>query len=167
MSNRSLKGLAAVLVVVLTITALAVMPAMAEEEEIVPTPAERFLARVADHLDVSVEELESAITAARIEIIEEAVEAGRITREQADRITERLGEGGVSWGFCRRNFRRADLDRGALEERLEAAVEAGRITREQADRITERLGEGDGFGSRGLGRRSMRGGFGAWQGEQS
>jgi hypothetical protein len=107
MDSKSLKGLAVVLIVVLAIASLAVMPAMAEEEEIIseeeitPAPAERFLARVAHHLGVSVEDLKSAITAAKIEAINEAVEAGKITQEQADKITERVGEGE---GFPRRRL---------------------------------------------------------------
>lgn len=101
MGNRNLKGLAVLLIVVLAIAGLAVIPAIAEEEEIAPTPAEGFIARVADHLGVSVEDLESAITAARIE----AIEAGMITQEQADRIMERLGEGEGFPGRGRRGGR--------------------------------------------------------------
>jgi len=160
MGKRSLKGLVAVLIVVLTIAGLAVIPVMAEEEETTPPRGENFLARVADYLGISVEDLESAITAARLEMLDEAVAQGRITQKQAERIVERLDERGLPWGFGKRNFRGADLERGTLAERLVAAVEAGEITQEQADRITERLGEGEGFPGRGR-RGGLWRGFGA------
>ncbi|MBT9148702.1 MAG: hypothetical protein AAGB97_05250 [Dehalococcoidia bacterium] len=145
MSNRSLKGLAAVLIVVLAIAGLAVIPAMAEEEETTPTPPKSFLARVSDHLGVSVDDLESAITAAKIEMIDEAVAQGRITQEQAERIIGRIGEGGGLWCPGGRGFRAADGLNVGIVERLAAAVEAGKITQDQADQIMERLDDGRGF----------------------
>ena len=53
-----------------------------------------FLAKVAEKLGVSEDELKGAIQDAKTETIDEAVADGRLTEEQAERLKERVGEGG-------------------------------------------------------------------------
>jgi hypothetical protein len=53
-----------------------------------------FLAKVADKLGVSEDELNTAIQDAKTETIDEAVADGRLTEKQAERLKERVGEGG-------------------------------------------------------------------------
>lgn len=53
-----------------------------------------FLARVAEKLGVSEEELKTAIDEARDETIDEAVDEGLFTEEQGERLKERAEEGG-------------------------------------------------------------------------
>ena len=53
-----------------------------------------FLAKVAEKLGVSEDELNTAIQDAKTETIDEAVADGRLTEEQAERLKERVGEGG-------------------------------------------------------------------------
>jgi polyhydroxyalkanoate synthesis regulator phasin len=57
-------------------------------------PVGSFLAKVADKLGVSEEELKTAIDETRIETIDEAVAEGRLTEEQAERLKERTDGGG-------------------------------------------------------------------------
>lgn len=52
-----------------------------------------FLARVAEKLGVSEDELKTAIDEARDETIDEAVAEGRLTEEQGERLKERAEEG--------------------------------------------------------------------------
>ncbi len=58
-------------------------------------PFGSILAKVADKLGVSEEELQTAFDEARDETIDEAVAEGRLTEEQAEWIKERAEEGGV------------------------------------------------------------------------
>ena len=103
--------MATLIIVVVAMVGLIVVPAMADEEE--PSTSqqlseryERFLAKVADKLGVSVEEFKSATTEARMEIIDEATAEGTIAQEQADRIKERIQEkGGFGPGFGMPPFR--------------------------------------------------------------
>ena len=55
---------------------------------------EAFQAAVAEKLGVTTEELQEAYKAASLEQLDAAVEAGRITGEQADAIRERIESGG-------------------------------------------------------------------------
>lgn len=57
-------------------------------------PLGTFLARVADKLGVSEDELNAAIEEAGVETIDEALADGRITDDQADRLRERVEDGG-------------------------------------------------------------------------
>lgn len=57
-------------------------------------PIGSLLARVAQKLGVSQDELETAIRDARIEMIDEAVADGRLTAEQAERLKARVEEDG-------------------------------------------------------------------------
>jgi hypothetical protein len=57
------------------------------------SPAREFLDSVAQHLGVSSEELDEAIKAAAIDRVDAALEEGRITKEQADALKERIESG--------------------------------------------------------------------------
>ncbi len=98
--SKRMKVIIAVLAAVLALTVGGVTAALAQDEEL-PTPPfnelhESFLAKVADNLGVSVDELQAAITSAQQEIREEAltsrldkaVEEGRLTQEEADALQE-------------------------------------------------------------------------------
>lgn len=52
-----------------------------------------FLAKVAEKLGVSEDELNTAVQQAQIEMIDEAVAEGRLTEDQAAQMTERIQEG--------------------------------------------------------------------------
>ena len=54
-----------------------------------------FLSKVADKLGVGEDELNTAIKDAGLEMIDEAVAEGRLTEEQAERLRERVEEGGI------------------------------------------------------------------------
>lgn len=56
-------------------------------------PVGTLLEKVADKLGVSQDELETAFQDARIEMIDEAVAAGQLTEEEAERLRERVEEG--------------------------------------------------------------------------
>jgi hypothetical protein len=101
-------------------------------------------AEIAEEQGVDVEALYDAMNAARGEAmqqaLQQAVEDGRITQEQADQMIERLE------------------NRPSLEEQVEArkqaiqqAVEDGRISQEQADWMLQGLEKGW-WGGRGFGR---------------
>src|SRR3972149_407809 len=62
-------------------------------------PIGTFIAKLAEKLGVSEDELKTAIKDTRIEMIDEAVADGRLTQEQADRLKERVEEGGIGFGF--------------------------------------------------------------------
>ncbi|HAF71292.1 MAG: Uncharacterized protein XD60_1798 [Acetothermia bacterium 64_32] len=91
-----------------------------------------FLGKVAENLGVSVEELLSAITQARLAEIDEALEEGLITEEQANLLRERL------------EAFQAEL------KLIEEALAEGKITQDQAELM---LG---GRGLMGFGRMGMR-----------
>ena len=115
------------------------------------------------------------------------VEAGRITQEQADELKawyDERPEGVPGIGFGKRGFHRGGGDIDALvaeilevdeqtvadaidqardeqfQARLDQAVEDGRITQEQADAMSERYADGDGKGRHGgFGKGRMHGGW--------
>lgn len=66
-----------------------------------PTRGEGFLARVAGHLGISTEKLEDATKAAAIDQIDAELEAGRITKAQADELKARIRQGGAPFLFGR------------------------------------------------------------------
>lgn len=72
-------------VAVLALAAVAVGGAAADEDDGL---VGSFLARVAEKLGVSEEELQTAIDEARTETIDEAVAEGRLTEEQGERLQE-------------------------------------------------------------------------------
>lgn len=58
-----------------------------------PLTASDFLARLAAKLGLPVDQVQSAATAAQTELIDEAVQAGRLPQEAADRLKERVAAG--------------------------------------------------------------------------
>jgi hypothetical protein len=60
---------------------------------------ESFLSRVAGHLGISTEKLEDATEAAAIDEVDEQLEAGKITKAQADELKARIRKGGVPFLF--------------------------------------------------------------------
>ncbi len=57
----------------------------------------RFVDGVASQLGVTVDELEAAFKASKLDIVDEAVQSGRIDADTADRIRERIEEGSACW----------------------------------------------------------------------
>jgi hypothetical protein len=68
--------------------------AIASSSEGGPSPSS-FLDSVAKHLGISRDSLDDATRAAAIDQVDAAVEAGQITKEQADRLKERIKSGEV------------------------------------------------------------------------
>ena len=64
-----------------------------------PTRGDGFLARVAGHLGISTEKLEDATKAAAIDQIDAELEAGRLTKAQADELKARIRQGGAPFLF--------------------------------------------------------------------
>ncbi|MCO6450089.1 MAG: hypothetical protein J5I90_04800 [Caldilineales bacterium] len=112
-------------------------------------------ALLADALNISVDELQAAQTEAKDAAVAAAVEAGRITQEQADQmkamqnLQEYLQEQGLQ-----------DNVRSLYSDAIQGAVDAGVITQEQADQLLSNTGRGFG-GMRGFGRMP---GFGGMRG---
>jgi AraC-like DNA-binding protein len=79
---------AAALSLGLVVVALGAAGGQAQEGD---GPFGSFLSKVADKLGVSEDELRTAIDEARDETIDEAVEDGRLTEEEAERLKERDG----------------------------------------------------------------------------
>jgi len=99
---------------------------------------------LADALDISVEELQSAFEDAQAAGISAAVENGKLTQEQADMMSamqalkefvdpQALFEDVT--GMSTEQFHEAR--QAAFQEAVQSAVEAGVITQEQADQILE------------------------------
>lgn len=61
-------------------------------------PRDEIISDAAQRLDVSPQELRSALQGAFEEQLDDAVRAGRLTQEQADRMKERLRENGLPLG---------------------------------------------------------------------
>jgi transcriptional regulator with XRE-family HTH domain len=89
--KRLLKVGAVVAVLALAAVAVGGAATSAQEGE---GPFGTFLAKVAEKLGVTEDELKGAIDEARVETIDEAVAQGRLTEEQAERLKERAEEGG-------------------------------------------------------------------------
>ncbi len=107
-------------VVVLGLATVAIGGAMTSAQE-GDGPIGSFLAKVADKLGISEEELETAIDEARTETIDEAVAEGRLTEEQAERARES--------GFpLRRRFRGAGEHKGYV---IEAAAQVLSMSQEE------------------------------------
>jgi hypothetical protein len=69
------------------------------------TRGDGFLDRVAGHLGISTEKLEDATKQAAIDEVDEQLDAGRITKAQADELKARIREGGAPFFFGRPHFR--------------------------------------------------------------
>jgi hypothetical protein len=142
MKRRSWKFLVGLLIVVLAITSIVVIPAaMAQEEEDNTPPAEPvkkcedFLVKVADNVGVSLEEMESAVVAAQLQMIDEAVAEGKLTEEQGEAIKQRIEERGACPLFKPRPH-----PGNKVMGIINRAVENDIITQEQADTVKETLG---------------------------
>ncbi|MBC7220934.1 hypothetical protein H5T55_05635 [Candidatus Bipolaricaulota bacterium] len=113
MTRRS-KAVGMGLVAVVAATAVAFVVLGQDDAEVAATaPREGLLAKVAANLGVSADDLVAAFTKARLEMIDEAVAAGRISAEQAQALKDRIEA------------------RQALRDVLDQAVAAGKITRDQ------------------------------------
>ncbi len=140
MLKRSWKSLIGVMIVVLTVTGLvSASMAMADDSDEstdTPQPGERcemFKGKVADNLGVTTGDLDTAVTNAKLEMVDEAVAAGKITAEQADEIKQRIQENDGMCGWMKKGFHRGPGMMGT--GMLDSAVENGIITQEQADQI--------------------------------
>lgn len=95
---------------------------------------------LADELGITVDELDAAHEAARETVfmnhLDEMVENGRITQEEADVLSQAYEDGTLSEAL-------EDLRLAHLEERLSQAVEDGRLTQEEADEILEAAKNGE------------------------
>jgi len=90
------------------------------------SPRGNFLARVAEKLGISAEQLQQAIRDAANDTVDEALANGRITQEQADKAHERIDRGkGLRGFFERRHDRREhrrDLVRHAIVQSSATAL---------------------------------------------
>ncbi|MFA4835374.1 MAG: hypothetical protein WC749_04800 [Dehalococcoidia bacterium] len=152
MNNSKTRKLliALVTIVMLAALGLTVMPVMADDDggttaTATPTPINPFLTKVAGHLNVSVDQMKSAFEAAQIDLLNEAVQDGRLTQAQADKIKERIEQNG-SWGPGMRGYGRPGFGPGGRFQNgwgpgilniLDKAVEEGIISQEQSDQIKD------------------------------
>jgi len=92
--NRKVGLFAALGVVVLLVSSLVAGVALAQGGGTGDTQGEResFAARVAAHLGVTEQQLVDAFKAARLEMLDEAVAAGKISPEEAEQIRQRIEE---------------------------------------------------------------------------
>jgi uncharacterized coiled-coil protein SlyX len=109
---------------------------------------EAFFDSLADHLGISTEELEDAAKAAANDQVDAALEEGRITEEQAERLRERIEESDSPFLFGSPLFGRPDFGPPifggfhhgrAIGTNLEAAAEYLGLARAE---LRERLEEG-------------------------
>ena len=108
--NRKIGLFAALGVVVLLVSSLVAGVALAQGggEGDAQGQRESFAARVAAHLGVTEQQLVDAFKAARLEMLDEAVAAGKISPEKADQIRERIEESkglGLRPGIGMRHWR--------------------------------------------------------------
>ena len=90
--KRLLIIVAAVAALGLTVVAVGGAVTSAQDGE---GPLGTFLARVAEKLGISEDELTTAIRDTQLEIIDEKLAEEKITPEQADRLKQRIEEGGI------------------------------------------------------------------------
>jgi len=119
--------------------------------------AGKSLAEVAEAQGVDMDTLQDAMQAARVEAMQQAVEDGTLTQEQADRMLERL-----------ENMPTQEELIEAKKQAIQQALEDGRITQEQADWMLEGIENGY-WGGRGCGGHGgkfggFRGGMGGFDG---
>lgn len=101
---------------------------------------EAFFDSLAEHLGISTEELEDAAKAAATEQVDAALEEGRITEEEAERLKERIQQGDAPFLFGPPFFGGPHHHGGAvLGMKLEAAAEYLSLTNAE---LRERLEEG-------------------------
>ena len=137
-------GLAAAIVVVLGVAGGTVLAQSADEDG----EKKSFADRVAEILGLDTDTVEDALKQARSEMQEErtdawldkAVEAEKITQEEADAYSDWLDDRPEGVGEWLR-FSYNPNAREQLEAKLDEAVEADKITQEQADAHLERFDE--------------------------
>ena len=142
--KKLLVGLAAAVLVVLGVAGGTVLAQSADEDG----EKKSFADRVAEILGLDSDTVESALNQARSEmqdertdsLLEKAVEAEKITQEQADAYSDWLDDRpeGVGEWF---RFSYNPNAREQLEAKLDEAVEAEKMTQEQADAALERFDE--------------------------
>jgi len=137
-------GLAAAILVVLGVAGGTVLAQSADEDG----EKKSFADRVAEILGLESDTVEDALKQARSEMQEErtdawldkAVEAEKITQEEADAYSDWLDDRPEGVGEWLR-FSYNPNAREQLEAKLDEAVEAGKITQEQADAHLDRFDE--------------------------
>ena len=142
--KKLLVGLAAAIVVVLGLAGGTVLAQSADEDG----EKKSFAERVAEILGLESDTVENALNQARSEMqdertdawLEDAVEAEKITQEEADAYSEWLDDRPEGVGEWLR-FSYNPNAREQLEAKLDEAVEAEKITQEQADAHLERFDE--------------------------
>ena len=108
--NRKIGLFAALGVVILLVSGLAAGVGLAQggNEGDAQGERESFAARVAAHLGVTEQQLVDAFKAVRLEMLDEAVAAGKISPEEADQIRQRIEESkglGLRPGIGMRHWR--------------------------------------------------------------
>lgn len=137
-------GLAAAILVVLGVAGGTVLAQSADEDG----EKKSFAERVAEILGLESDTVEDALKQARTEMqdertnawLDKAVEAEKITQEEADAYSDWLDDRPEGIGEWLR-FSYNPNAREQLEAKLDEAVEAGKITQEQADAHLERFDE--------------------------
>jgi polyhydroxyalkanoate synthesis regulator phasin len=119
--------------------------------------AGKSLAELAEAQGVDTQTLGNAMEAARVEAIQQAVEDGKLTQEQADRILERLENRPTQEELVE-----------AKKQAIQQALEDGTISQEQADWMLEGLENGywggRGFRGHGFGKPGGFRGMGGFHG---
>jgi hypothetical protein len=122
------------------------------EELFAELHAGKSLAEVAEAQGVEMETLQDAMQAARVEAIQQAVEDGTLTQEQADRMLERP-ERADRMPERPENMPTQEELIEARKQAIQQALEDGEISQEQADWMLEGLEngywDGCGFGGHG------------------
>lgn len=186
--NRTVRSLLVAFAVAMAFSALGVGVVLAEgdgdgSDGSSPTTKRTWETRMeerrealAEALGVTVEELVAAFQQVALDRVDEALEAGAITEEQAEEITAVIESG--EWEDKRRGgrgFKRGGLAEGeslddlkaewkqAAVGRVDAAVEAGRITEAEAEELRAAIESGE-KPDRGRGFRGHKRGFGKHSG---
>jgi len=136
--------MAGLMISILAVVGLTVIPAMAQDAESETpeknTRCEVYHGKLAQNLGVTVEDLEAAIIATKVEMVNEAVANGKLTQEKADIIIEKIEKNGTC-GFVGLK-KRVQRHLGHLDARIwSKAIEKGVITQEQADEVKEIRGQ--------------------------
>jgi hypothetical protein len=73
---------------------------------------EEFLGRVAEKLGVSVDELKAAISSTELDMLDEAVQQGKVSQERAGRLRQRIEAGSLLPALSRANAGQVRLQTG-------------------------------------------------------
>lgn len=93
-----------------------------------------FIAKLSSNLGVEQGKVESALKDTRKQMLDEAVQKGYLTRQQAGKIGERDGNFGWFSGV-QANKHKFTIKKEALEK----AVSESKMTRDQADKIIQKM----------------------------